>query len=285
MTLLRIVLTALLPFAAGYFMSYLLRAVNAVVAPDLVKDLGLSPGAAGPADGGLSRRLRAVPAAARRAAGPLWAAQGAGGAAVAWRRWAASAFAFAPDFLGLFAARAVIGLGFSAGLMASYKSSATWVPDRAPLARQHRHHVGGRAGRRGGDRAHRISRRPHRLAQRLRGLRRADPAGGALHPRRRAPQGHGGRARAAAPAVRADDGHPQDAAVLAHRAASRPHLRRADRHPDPVGGPMAPRRDGPHARGGGAPSPVHGGGLHGGHPVGGRHRRPAGRGAASGRCR
>lgn len=32
MTLLRLVFSALLPFAAGYFMSYLLRAVNAVVA-------------------------------------------------------------------------------------------------------------------------------------------------------------------------------------------------------------------------------------------------------------
>jgi predicted MFS family arabinose efflux permease len=44
-------------------------------------------------------------------------------------------FALAPDFAGLFAARAVIGLGFSAGLMASYKSSATWVPiERRSLA-------------------------------------------------------------------------------------------------------------------------------------------------------
>jgi predicted MFS family arabinose efflux permease len=44
-------------------------------------------------------------------------------------------FAFAPDFIGLFVARAVIGLGFSAGLMASYKSSATWVPaERRSLA-------------------------------------------------------------------------------------------------------------------------------------------------------
>ena len=47
MTLLRLVFTALLPFAAGYFMSYLLRAVNAVVAPDLVQDLGLTPGELG----------------------------------------------------------------------------------------------------------------------------------------------------------------------------------------------------------------------------------------------
>ena len=37
MTLLRV----LGPFACGYFLSYLLRVVNAVVAPDLVRDLGL----------------------------------------------------------------------------------------------------------------------------------------------------------------------------------------------------------------------------------------------------
>jgi predicted MFS family arabinose efflux permease len=39
-----------------------------------------------------------------------------------------TAFAMAPDFIGLLAARAIIGVGFSAGLMASYKSSATFVP-------------------------------------------------------------------------------------------------------------------------------------------------------------
>ena len=30
------------PFALGYFLSYLLRVVNAVIAPDLVRDLGLT---------------------------------------------------------------------------------------------------------------------------------------------------------------------------------------------------------------------------------------------------
>ncbi len=32
-----------LPFAAGYFLSYLFRVVNAVIAPDLVRDIGLNP--------------------------------------------------------------------------------------------------------------------------------------------------------------------------------------------------------------------------------------------------
>ena len=36
-----IVLRVFLPFALGYFLSYLLRVVNAVIAPDLIRDIGL----------------------------------------------------------------------------------------------------------------------------------------------------------------------------------------------------------------------------------------------------
>ncbi len=44
-------------------------------------------------------------------------------------------FAAAPDFLSLVASRAIIGLGFSAGLMASFKASSIWVPiERRSLA-------------------------------------------------------------------------------------------------------------------------------------------------------
>src|SRR5438067_1232508 len=38
----RIAVTALFPFACGYILSYLLRAVNAVVAPDLVAAFNLT---------------------------------------------------------------------------------------------------------------------------------------------------------------------------------------------------------------------------------------------------
>ena len=38
-----ITLLALGPFGFGYFLSYFFRAVNAVVAPDLVKEMGLKP--------------------------------------------------------------------------------------------------------------------------------------------------------------------------------------------------------------------------------------------------
>jgi predicted MFS family arabinose efflux permease len=134
MTLPRILLTALLPFAAGYFMSYLLRAVNAVVAPDLVKDLGLTPAELGL----LTAAYLGAFALFQLPLGVLLDRYGprkvqAGLLSIA--ALGCLAFAFAEEFLGLFAARALIGLGFSAGLMASYKSSATWVPiERRSLA-------------------------------------------------------------------------------------------------------------------------------------------------------
>ena len=134
MTLLRLVFTALLPFAAGYFMSYLLRAVNAVVAPDLVQDLGLTPGELGL----LTAAYLGAFALFQLPLGVLLDRYGPRKVQAGLLSVAAAGcvgFAFASDFLGLFAARAVIDLGFSAGLMASYKSSATWVPaERRSLA-------------------------------------------------------------------------------------------------------------------------------------------------------
>ena len=39
-----IVLRVFVPFAIGYFLSYVYHVVNAVIAPDLVRDLGLDAG-------------------------------------------------------------------------------------------------------------------------------------------------------------------------------------------------------------------------------------------------
>ena len=134
MTPLRIVFTALLPFAAGYFMSYLLRAVNAVVAPDLVRDAGLSPSQLGL----LTAAYLGAFALFQLPLGVLLDRYGPRKVQTGLLTLAALGcllFALAPGFLSLFAARAVIGFGFSAGLMASYKSSATWVPiERRSLA-------------------------------------------------------------------------------------------------------------------------------------------------------
>ena len=130
----RVVFTALLPFASGYFMSYLLRAVNAVVAPDLVQDAGLSPAELGL----LTAAYLGAFALFQLPLGVLLDRYGPRKVQAALLCIAAIGclgFAVAPGFAGLFAARALIGLGFSAGLMASYKSSSTWVPiERRSLA-------------------------------------------------------------------------------------------------------------------------------------------------------
>lgn len=125
---------ALFPFAFGYLLSYLLRAVNAVVAPDLVAEFGV-----GPAELGLltSAYLLAF-SAFQLPLGVLLDRYGARRVQSCLLMVAALGclgFALAPNFISLFAARAVIGLGFSAGLMASYKSSSVWVPlERRSLA-------------------------------------------------------------------------------------------------------------------------------------------------------
>ncbi|WP_421695838.1 MFS transporter [Aestuariivirga sp.] len=134
MTRLRLVLSALLPFAIGYFMSYLLRAVNAVVAPDLVADLSLTPAELGL----LTAAYLGAFALFQLPLGVLLDRYGPRKVQSALLIVAALGcvgFALAPNFLVLFIARAVVGLGFSAGLMASYKSTATWVPsERRSLA-------------------------------------------------------------------------------------------------------------------------------------------------------
>ena len=42
-----LVLTVLMPFGIGYYMSYLFRTVNAIISPQLVADVGLTPSALG----------------------------------------------------------------------------------------------------------------------------------------------------------------------------------------------------------------------------------------------
>jgi predicted MFS family arabinose efflux permease len=115
-------------------MSYLLRAVNAVVAPELVRDAGLSPANLGL----LTAAYLGAFALFQLPLGVLLDRYGPRKVQMGLLSIAALGclgFAAAPGFIAMFLARAVIGLGFSAGLMASYKSSATWVPiERRALA-------------------------------------------------------------------------------------------------------------------------------------------------------
>lgn len=125
---------ALLPFGFGYFFSYLFRATNAIVAPDLVRDLGLSAGQLGLLTAAylLTFALFQIPLGIlldrygpRRVQAVL----------VAFGALGALLFAFAQNGTVLLIARAMIGIGFSGGLTASFKAVVLWVPEaRRPLA-------------------------------------------------------------------------------------------------------------------------------------------------------
>jgi sugar phosphate permease len=127
MGLTRIVVTVLVPFGCGYFLSYLLRSVNAVVAPDLVRDIGLTASGLGLltaaylfAFGAFQLPLgilldRFGP---RRVQTTLLLVSAVG----------AVMFGLARDEAVLIFARALIGLGFAGGLMGSFKAVVLWVP-------------------------------------------------------------------------------------------------------------------------------------------------------------
>ena len=123
-----------LPFGLGYFVSYLFRTVNAVIAPDLVADLGL-----GAADLGLLTSAYFFTFAAfqlplgilldrfgsRRVESGLLLIAAAG----------ALVFSLAESLTGVIFGRALIGLGVSACLMAAFKAFSTWLPnEKLPLA-------------------------------------------------------------------------------------------------------------------------------------------------------
>jgi predicted MFS family arabinose efflux permease len=115
------------PFAAGYLLSYVYRMVNAVISPDLMRDLALSPGSLGLLTGAYLVAFAAVQIpmgmlldrfGPRRVEPVLLVLAGTG----------ALAFAIAGELSGLVVARAMIGAGCAACLMAPLKAIATWYP-------------------------------------------------------------------------------------------------------------------------------------------------------------
>jgi MFS family permease len=117
----------LLPFAAAYFLSYFFRSANAVIGPELAQDLGLSAGDLGLLTSTylLSFCLAQLPLGmlldrfgARRVESALLLVAAVG----------AALFALADDMAGLAIARAIIGLGVSACLMAAFKAFSQWYP-------------------------------------------------------------------------------------------------------------------------------------------------------------
>jgi len=113
------------PFAAGYFLSYLYRTINAVIASDLTADLGVGPSSLGLLTGiyfiafaSFQLPLGALldRCDARKVETLLLFFAGVG----------AFLFGTARSFTGLLLGRALIGLGVSACLMAAFKAHTTW---------------------------------------------------------------------------------------------------------------------------------------------------------------
>lgn len=129
-TLLRV----FLPFALGYFLSYLFRTVNAVIAPDLVRDIGIDPASLGL----LTSAYFLAFAAFQLPLGLLLDRYGARRVEATLLLFAAAGalvFAQAETLVGLMLGRALIGLGVSACLMAAFKAFTFWFPpERLPLA-------------------------------------------------------------------------------------------------------------------------------------------------------
>jgi predicted MFS family arabinose efflux permease len=123
-----IVASVLTPFALGYFLSYLFRAVNAVVGPRLVADLGLSAAELGLLTSAylFAFALFQLPLGVlldrfgpRRVQAALLACAAAG----------SLLFAIGQDIAMLTFGRALIGLGFAGGLMSGFKAVVLWVPE------------------------------------------------------------------------------------------------------------------------------------------------------------
>lgn len=132
----------LLPFAAGYFLSYLYRTVNAVIAGDLTGDPTLGgDGGTGGLDAGALGLLTSTYfltfAAAQLPLGILLDRYGprrVEAALLVIAALGAIVFAMADGLTGLIAGRAMIGLGVSACLMGAFKAFRQWfAPERLPL--------------------------------------------------------------------------------------------------------------------------------------------------------
>ncbi|NOR24304.1 MAG: MFS transporter [Desulforhopalus sp.] len=122
-----------LPFAAGYFISYLYRVVNAVIAPDLVADIGVGPSALGL----LTATYFISFASFQLPLGVLldrFGPRKVEAILLVFAALGAFIFARAESLAGLVTGRALIGFGVSACLMAAFKAYTLWFSkDKWPL--------------------------------------------------------------------------------------------------------------------------------------------------------
>ena len=124
---LRLLGRVFLPFACGYYFSYFFRTINAVISPDLVRDVGIDANRLGLLTSAyfLAFALFQLPLGValdrfgpRRVNASLLVVA-AGGAAL---------FAASETLGGLVLGRALIGLGVSGCLMSSMKAFTLWFP-------------------------------------------------------------------------------------------------------------------------------------------------------------
>lgn len=131
--LLRAILACFLPFAAGYFISFIFRTINAVAGPDIVAELDLDAARLGLLTGAyfLAFAVMQLPVGMaldrfgpRRVESALLLAAALG----------TLVFAQADGLAGLTLGRALLGLGVSGCLMASIKANVLfWPRERLPL--------------------------------------------------------------------------------------------------------------------------------------------------------
>lgn len=114
-------------FASAYFLSYAFRAINAVIAPDLLRDVGLQN-----ADLGLLSSAYFLSFAALQLPLGIWldkyGPRKTEAALLMFAAAGSATFAMSTSLSGLWIGRALIGIGVSACLMASYKAYRLWFP-------------------------------------------------------------------------------------------------------------------------------------------------------------
>jgi MFS family permease len=123
----RLIFSVFLPFAAGYFLSFLFRTINASISPALASDFGL-----GAVETGLLASIYfLVFAGAQIPIGVLLDRYGprrVQSILLVIAVGGASLFGNADNFAELLIGRAMIGLGVAASLMAGLKAIVSWFP-------------------------------------------------------------------------------------------------------------------------------------------------------------
>jgi MFS family permease len=130
----RLIVCVLLPFAAGFYLSYLLRTINALISTELTSDLALNPAALG-----LVTSVYFLTMAALQVPVGVWldryGPRRVQSAFMLVAAAGAALFAVANSLSTLVLARLLIGIGFAPALMAGLKAIVSWFPkERIALA-------------------------------------------------------------------------------------------------------------------------------------------------------